>query len=90
MALTGILTLALLSFTSPLKNLQDDWEVPAKYKTMKNPQKGAADEDGIGKSLYKKHCMSCHGKEGFGDGTKAAELKNHPLENCQNGPGFSF
>jgi len=75
LALTVFLTLGLLSFTSPLKVQQDDWVVPAKYKTMKNPQKGVEDEDDIGKSLYKKHCQSCHGKEGFGDGTKAAELK---------------
>ena len=60
LAFTAILTLGLLSFTSP-KNVQDDdWVVPAKYKTMKNPQKGADDEDEIGKSLYKKHCQSCH------------------------------
>lgn len=74
-ALTAFFTLGLLAFTSPLRVVQDDWTVPAKYKSMKNPQKGASDDDGIGKSLYKKHCQSCHGKEGFGDGTKAAELK---------------
>ncbi len=74
MTLTAFFTLGLLSFTSHL-TVQDDWVVPAKYKTMKNPQKDASDDDGIGKSLYKKHCQSCHGKEGFGDGTKAAELK---------------
>ena len=75
LAITAILTLGLLSFTSPKRTLDDDWVVPAKYKTMKNPEKGADDEDEIGKSLYKKHCQSCHGKEGYGDGTKAAELK---------------
>lgn len=29
----------------------------------------------IGKSLYNKHCKSCHGKEGYGDGTKADEVE---------------
>ena len=29
----------------------------------------------IGKALYSKHCKSCHGEEGYGDGTKAADLK---------------
>jgi len=62
-------TFVLVAFTAP----QDDWEVPAKYKTMKNEYAGD-DSDGIGEDLYKQHCRSCHGKEGFGDGTKAAEL----------------
>lgn len=62
-------TLTLVAFTAP----QDDWEVPAKYKNMENKYAGE-DEDGIGEDLYKKHCRSCHGKEGYGDGTKAKEL----------------
>ena len=62
-------TLTLVAFTVP----QDDWEVPAKYKNMENKYAGE-DEDGIGEDLYKQHCRSCHGKEGYGDGSKAKEL----------------
>lgn len=29
----------------------------------------------IGEELYMKYCKSCHGKEGYGDGSKAAELE---------------
>ena len=50
------------------------WVVPAKYQTMKNPTDPKADLD-IGKSLYGKHCKSCHGSEGYGDGVKAKEMK---------------
>lgn len=60
----------LVSFTAP----QEDWEVPAKYKSMENKYAGG-DEDGIGEDLYKQHCRSCHGKEGYGDGSKAKELE---------------
>ena len=28
----------------------------------------------VGKSLYTRHCKSCHGSEGFGDGKKAGEI----------------
>jgi mono/diheme cytochrome c family protein len=63
------LTVSLLAFTIP----QDDWVVPEKYKNMENEYAGE-DEDGIGEELYAKHCKSCHGKEGYGDGTKAKEL----------------
>ncbi len=70
---TGVIaafTLVLLSFTIP----QDDWKVPEKYQNMKNEYAGE-DEDGIGEELYDQHCKSCHGKEGYGDGTKSKELE---------------
>ena len=68
----AVFTLALVSFTSPQS--MDDWDVPAKYKSMENKYAGE-DEDGIGEDLFKQHCRSCHGKEGYGDGTKAKELE---------------
>ncbi len=46
------------------------WETPAKYKTMKG--KG---DLATGKELWAKHCKSCHGAKGLGDGPKAAGLK---------------
>ena len=66
--LVVIATFAITSFTS-------DWEVPAKYKSMENPTNGS-DEDGIGEELFAQHCKSCHGKEGYGDGSKAAQLES--------------
>ena len=51
-----------------------DWVVPSKYQTMKNPTDPKVDL-AIGKSLYGKHCKSCHGSEGYGDGVKAKEMK---------------
>ncbi len=50
------------------------WVVPSKYQTMKNPTNPKVDL-AIGKSLYGKHCKSCHGSEGYGDGVKAKEMK---------------
>lgn len=67
----AIFTITLVSFTSPVS--LDDWDVPAKYKSMENKYAGE-DEDGIGEDLFKQHCRSCHGKEGYGDGSKAKEL----------------
>jgi mono/diheme cytochrome c family protein len=69
------LALTILAFTIP----QEKWEVPAKYKSMENEYAGE-DEDGIGEELYAQHCKSCHGKEGFGDGTKAKELDTEMRE----------
>ena len=68
-----LFTVTLLSFS--FRASISDWEVPAKYKSLKNPVAGEGDEDEIGGDLYKQHCRSCHGKEGYGDGSKAAELE---------------
>ena len=65
-----IVTGALLSFS--IREFQSDpWEVPAKYKKMKNPYLNVVDDENIGRILYSKHCKSCHGTKGKGDGKKA-------------------
>ena len=52
------------------------WVVPDKYKTMKSTVKaGDAAAIASGKELWAKHCKSCHGGKGLGDGPKAASLK---------------
>lgn len=54
------------------------WNVPEAAQKMKNPTTGSPDNVNIGKTLYGKHCRSCHGKNGEGDGPKSAELKTAP------------
>jgi mono/diheme cytochrome c family protein len=54
------------------------WPVPEKYAKMSNPVKSSAESLAEGKSIWVKHCQSCHGKTGIGDGTKASQLKTQP------------
>ena len=49
----------------------EPWPVPDKYNKMDNPVKF---DKKAAMTLWNKHCKSCHGKEGFGDGPKAAQL----------------
>ena len=51
------------------------WPVPDKDKSMKAP---ANADVATGKELWAKHCKSCHGSKGLGDGPKAASLKTFP------------
>ena len=53
------------------------WNAPAASASKANPQKGH-ESISNGKVLFAKHCQSCHGKSGMGDGTKASELKTEP------------
>jgi len=52
------------------------WPVPDKDKALK-PAVKLTDASVIatGKELWAKHCKSCHGAKGLGDGPKAAGLK---------------
>jgi len=54
------------------------WNAPD--KDAKTPNKVATNAESVaaGKALFAKHCQSCHGKTGLGDGTKAAQLKTEP------------
>ena len=70
----GLLVIGLYAFTTA--PAITEWVVPAKYEAMTNPTDPSDDEGlEIGEELYDKHCKSCHGKEGLGDGSKAAEQK---------------
>ncbi len=71
----SILTLAMFLFLCGSSSFTfTDWVVPAKYEKMKNPHKADNASLKMGKSIYNKHCKSCHGSEGLGDGSKAAQL----------------
>jgi mono/diheme cytochrome c family protein len=67
---------ALVVFTAYVpRQMGDPWVVPEKYKKMKNPVASDKETIAAGKALFVKHCKSCHGAKGLGDGTKAAQLK---------------
>ena len=63
---------ALFSFTY---NQTKPWAVPEKNAKMANPVKADAETIKVGKEVWTKHCVSCHGKTGAGDGSKAAQLE---------------
>jgi len=68
----------MVSMTFTAKHSAEPWEVPAKYKSMKSPVASNDESIKVGRMLYGKHCASCHGKTGLGDGTKARGLDTHP------------
>ena len=68
-------SLALVSFVTQDKPMGGAWDIPEKYQKMENPHAGDESLNKVGKILYIKHCRSCHGNEGLGDGPKAASMK---------------
>jgi len=69
----------LLGNTANAQAKAKPWPVPDKDKALK-PAVKLTDAGVIatGKDLWAKHCKSCHGSKGLGDGPKAASLKTFP------------
>ncbi|MGE5423872.1 MAG: c-type cytochrome [Syntrophothermus sp.] len=55
---------------------QSTWNIPANEKSRKNPVKSESASIENGKELFAKHCTSCHGKSGQGNGPRANTLKS--------------
>lgn len=78
----GLLALGafmIFAFNTPQDKVKGEaWDIPAEYKEMENPHKGDASLDRLGRSAYSKHCRSCHGNQGLGDGPRARSLDTYP------------
>lgn len=76
LVLLGSVVAFVITTMSMTQKPGEPWNIPAKYKSMKSTVKaGDASINGVGKELFNKHCKSCHGAKGLGDGPKAATMK---------------
>ena len=65
---------ATMSFMSRYQEKPKPWAVPDAAKKTKNPVTKSDENTAEGKTLFMKHCKSCHGSKGLGDGPKSKEL----------------
>jgi mono/diheme cytochrome c family protein len=58
--------------------VEEPWVAPARNARRANPV--AVDDQSLaaGKALYAKHCLSCHGATGVGNGPAAKDLEKSP------------
>ncbi len=78
-SIVGLLATMVMSvFLSGFNQEPKKWVVPEKYQQMKNPVPSDANSIKIGKVMYERHCLSCHGITGKGDGKKAIKLDQTP------------
>ena len=73
----GILAMGFVLLSMGLYQQQKpkSWVVPENYKNMENPVMSTPQSINLGSALYRRHCASCHGRTGLGDGVKARTLK---------------
>lgn len=67
-------TLALAQTTLP----DERWIVPARAAAKKNPVPVNETSIALGKKTYERHCLTCHGTKGKGDGPTASKLEKRP------------
>jgi mono/diheme cytochrome c family protein len=77
-SLVALVSVSLLNLNLSGQTQPKPWDVPANFKTMKNPVAQGDVSTKAGLALYTKNCASCHGKTGLGDGVKARMLKDFP------------
>ena len=77
-SLVALMGVAILNMNVSAQAQPKAWDVPANFKSMKNPVAKGDASNKAGMALYNKNCASCHGKAGLGDGVKARALKDHP------------
>src|SRR5439155_16186005 len=56
------------------------WAAPATAVAKKNPVAASQSSSAAGQKIYTKHCASCHGSSGNGDGSAAADLGINPAK----------
>lgn len=61
------------------------WNVPDAAAKKTNPVKSDDESLKNGKAIWAKHCSSCHGKTGAGDGSKAAQLETEMKDFAKDG-----
>jgi mono/diheme cytochrome c family protein len=54
------------------------WVAPARAAARKNPVAVNETSIALGKNVYERHCLSCHGPKGKGDGPASAHLETPP------------
>lgn len=55
--------------------LADEWTAPAAERGRTNPVPDSPEAQQKGRALYQRHCQSCHGDRGAGDGPAARTSK---------------
>jgi mono/diheme cytochrome c family protein len=76
--LSAIVVTSAMIILCSFRQTKKPWVVPDKFNKMTNPVKSDPSSLKEGKELWVKHCQSCHGKSGLGDGSKAPQLKTEP------------
>ena len=83
---TVICMLAAFAFSQDCRadadSISEKWVTPTTSAAKKNPIAPTQDSIVAGQKVYLKHCTTCHGQNGGGDGPAVADLGIQPSRLC--------
>ena len=75
--LAGLLFCGLTALAQTNQS-SDRWDVPKRAAARKNPVAVNETSIALGKGVYERQCLACHGAKGKGDGPAAVHLEKSP------------
>jgi mono/diheme cytochrome c family protein len=76
--LLSLTIIALACIFSFGQSAIDKWTAPARAAAKKNPVPANETSIALGKKIYERQCLACHGTKGKGDGPVATHLEKRP------------
>ena len=70
--------IVMASFVTLGQDSVKKWMAPARAAAKKNPVAVNETSIALGKKIYERQCLACHGAKGQGDGPAAAHLEKRP------------
>lgn len=82
-AISAVLAISAIEWSRTPAHAADavgtqEWKAPARAARKKNPIVPDEKSIALGKAVYVKECLSCHGDSGKGDGPAARDLNPKP------------
>ncbi|HTS12137.1 MAG TPA: cytochrome c [Candidatus Limnocylindrales bacterium] len=74
------LAVIMIAATAAIVYSITGWSVPSSAKKLQNPVPPTESAVSAGMFNYSKHCKSCHGDDGNGQGDRAGELSVKPSD----------
>jgi len=78
----GVISLGIMAVkeatSQETQTSTEGWRAPARAAKKKNPVPFEANSIDLGKAVYARECLSCHGVTGKGNGPSASGLEKHP------------
>jgi mono/diheme cytochrome c family protein len=75
---TGLAAIVIACTFSFGQGSGEKWTAPARASAKKNPVAVNETSIALGKKIYERQCLACHGPKGKGDGPAAAHLEKRP------------
>jgi len=87
-AMVLVAALLSLAMTATAPAAADRWEAPSKAAARPNPEAKNLAAPANGRRSFLQACINCHGEDGSGEGSRAADLRSASVQSQTDGALF--